>query len=77
MNRDHNDYRNLDHPRGPPLRSHLCHYDQQSSEEVTLSAQNNFVSIVIIYRSIIRIVFFNLSKTISFTKRNYENSQQL
>ena len=74
MNRDHNHYSNLDHSPGPPL---LCHYDQQSWEVVTLSAQNNFVSIVIIYRSIIKIVFFNLSKTISFPKSNYENSQQL
>ena len=46
----------------------LMYLDQYSSEEVTVSAQNSFVSIVMTCRCIIRIVFFNRSKTIPFTK---------
>ena len=42
-------------------------------EEVTVSTHNNFVSIVITYKSIIRIIFFNLSKTIPFAKSNTQS----
>ena len=62
---DHNDNRNLVHPHGPLL------------EEVTVSTRNNFVSNVITYKSIIRIILINLGKTIPFTKSNYENKEQL
>ena len=62
---DHNDNRNLVHPHGPLL------------EEVTVSTRNNFVSNVITYKSIIRIILINLGKTIPFTKSNYDNKEQL